>query len=232
MVEGAGRHTFLAAAKPQIDLIRNSLGSQNLTNSLLADAILAADTIKNLATDSSTGFFRSIAERLQLVLLRHAEAETFPDQLELEMVGLAADWLAQLAILYREELPEPKSLISELLYAFDLIDSCHGAVLQVGAGQYPLSDPFLDDPDFDVNDRMVSPRSDPFAEDPGFGLEFDLLQRTVNFVVETTKLEKDPFGDDPMVEVETGLNSETAPEVEVLPHDFFADDPLLPDGSS
>ncbi len=199
MVEGVGKSTFLSTAKLQIESIRNLLCAQSLSAESLNESIQVINSIKVLATDSDTLLFKSIAERLQLVLLRHIDVGTVPNHLELEMIRLAVDWLNQLVIFYREDLPEPKSLIAELLYAFDLIERCHVAETKVDEPPAQTLDPFLDDSDFNLNDQLPKQRTDFFDEDPGFGLEFDLLQRTINFVSEMTKVGDDPFASDPQL---------------------------------
>ena len=108
---------------------------------------------------------------LEIVFEHHLTAQTTPNSIELETVELAIDWLAQLAILYAENLPEPKSLVAELLYTFDLVEFSQDAVTLAEL----VADPFLDDPEFDVRARPVPSHRDPFADDPGFGLEFDFM---------------------------------------------------------
>jgi hypothetical protein len=92
-------------------------------------------------------------------------------------------------------------------------------------------DPFFADPEFNVQDRAVSSHRDPFAEDPGFGLEFDLLQRTVSFVVETNKIVADPFSADPSIDPKEELktNLKETPGLSASAYDIFAGDPPLTD---
>ncbi|MEA3362148.1 MAG: hypothetical protein U9Q61_02600 [Thermodesulfobacteriota bacterium] len=198
------RQLFIGEVKGLIETIRNSLCGQNITPELLADSGDAVSALKNAATDADVDSFRLIADCLEIVLNRHVAAQSAPSRVELETVELAVDWLDQLLILYREDIPEPKSLVAELLNTFDLVERSQGAVSlvelvnnQAGQGESPVADPFSDDPDFAVDAHSAPEYQDPFAEDPGFGLEFDLLQRTINFVVASGKLDDDPFNDDP-----------------------------------
>jgi len=198
------RQLFIGEAEELIAKIRNSLCGQDITLLLLADSISAVTDLKRAATAADVDSFRLIADCLETVLNRHVAAQSTPSRIELETIELAVDWLDQLLILYREDIPEPKSLVAELLSTFDLVERSEGAVSlvelvnnQTGQGEPPAVDPFSDDPDFAVETHSVSDHQDPFAEDPGFGLEFDLLQRTINFVVESDKINADPFNDDP-----------------------------------
>ncbi len=192
---------FIKEAEIFIDRIRNSLCMQKPTLSLLEDSAQAVTTFKGATAGIEVGSFCSIVDRLELIFNRHLTDQITPNSIELETIELAIDWLAQLAILYGEQLPEPKSLVAELLYTFDLVESSRDAVslaaLVADQTKTPDVDPFLEDPKFDVGTRSVSSHGDPFADDPGFGLEFDLLQRTINFVAEKKKIEVDPFGVDP-----------------------------------
>ena len=70
---------------------------------------------------------------------------------------------------------------------FDLVESCNEAtslaeLLRIDSSnrrELVKDDPFASDPLLDVTEKPVV-RLDPFADDPGFGVEFDLLQRTLN----------------------------------------------------
>jgi len=216
------------------DKIRNSLCDQNPTVSLLEDSVNAVYAFKKVASAFNVDTFLTIIERVAIILRRNLAAETLPTKLEIETVELAIDWLDQLALLYREDLPEPKSLVAELLYTFDLVERSQGAfslaelvASHIDSDKNKGPDPFLDDPEFDVQEREVSAHRDPFAEDPGFGLEFDLLQRTVNFVVEIDKIDEDPFSADPSLktEKEETTSVEAVPAPATSPYDIFADDP-------
>jgi hypothetical protein len=239
MAEQTGKsQLFHREVKIFIDKIRNSLCQQNPTALLLADSVHAVDVFKQVVSVIETVSFLSIVERIEIVLSRHLAAETTPTKIEIETIELAVDWLAQLAILYQENLPEPKSLVAELLYTFDLVEHSQGAVslAELVATQFESDentgvDPFLEDPAFDVQERVVPSHRDPFADDPGFGLEFDLLQRTVNFVVELNKIDDDPFKSDPSMNMggnETPSNK-AIPAPSASPYDIFAGDPPLVD---
>ena len=187
---------FIKEAEIFIDRIRNSLCVLNPTLSLLTDSIQAVVIFKKAISGIEVSSFCSIVDRLEIVFERQLTAQATPNNIELETIELAIDWLAQLTILYAENLPEPKSLVAELLYAFDLVESSQDAV-SLAELVADHADPFLDDPEFDVRAHSVPSHRDPFADDPGFGLEFDLLQRTISFVAEKKKIEVDPFGVDP-----------------------------------
>ncbi|MDX2480540.1 MAG: hypothetical protein QNK24_09420 [Desulfuromusa sp.] len=229
---------FLREAGMLIEKIRTSLRGQAPDSLLLADSIQAVTDFKQNTIDVEVDSFRSIVDRLEVVLGRHLTARTIPSKIELETVGLAVDWLAQLAILYVENLPEPKSLVAELLYTFDLVEcSQDAASLAELVAEHaekdasPHTDPFLDDPDFDVVERLAPSHRDPFAGDPGFGLEFDLLQRTINFVVEARTMGDDPFSEDPSLDSkgEIKQHSRVTTVASAPPYDFFAGDPPLID---
>jgi hypothetical protein len=220
------------------DKIRNLLCDQHPTSSLLKDSVGAVGGFREVVAAFNTDIFLTIIERVEKVLKRHMIAETLPTKLEIETIELAVDWLDQLALLYREDLPEPKSLVAELLYTFDLVERSQDAVslaelvaAHIESDANKGADPFQEDPEFDVQEREVSSHRDPFAEDPGFGLEFDLLQRTINFVVETDKLDDDPFNADPSINIEGDIEENEAVDIEAVPapstspYDIFADDP-------
>lgn len=205
-----------------IKVLRDLLRVQNLSYHYLDDPLQVVGSFIQVADSVEVDSFRLIGVRLEKLLLRHANGQTTPSRIELETIELAVDWLEQLSILYEEKLPEPKSLVFELLYTFDLVENSQDAVSLselVGQGAASRVDPFLEDPGFDVVERPVPSHQDPFAEDPGFGLEFDLLQRTINFVVETRNI--DPEDDD---NIDTTTTSATS-------YDLFATDPPLSDES-
>ncbi len=198
------RQLFIDEAAGLINKIRTSLCGQTITPLFLTDSVHATSVLKKVATDAEVDSFRLIADCLETVIARHTTAQTTPSKIEIETIELAVDWLDELLILYREDIPEPKSLVAELINTFDLVERSQGAVSlvelvkdQAGQGGSPAVDPFSSDPPFAVDAHPVPSHQDPFAEDPGFGLEFDLLQRTINFVVESDNIEDDPFRDDP-----------------------------------
>ncbi len=215
------RQSFLGDVKKFVEIIRSSLCVPTPTPLQLADSSRAATAFKMVATGPDVESFRLIVDHLQVVFDRHLTAETLPNKLELELVELAIDWLSQLAILYEEQLPEPKSLIAELIYTFELVETSQDAVTLaelVGSHTEKGSvDPFSEDPELSVKNQAVSSHRDPFADDPGFGLEFDLLQRTVNFLTETRFVEESVSGEDD--------GEKPSPSTSTPPYDFFADDP-------
>jgi hypothetical protein len=236
MTEQMSNQQFLGNAEIFIEKIRDSLLLQTPTSLLLDDSLQAMALLKQNINGVDAASFRSIVDRLEVVFVRHLTAQTTPSKIELETVELAVDWLAQLAILHAEALPEPKSLVAELLYAFDLVEYSQDAValaaLVAEHAEKKHVDPFSGDPEFDLLECSVPAHCDPFADDPGFGLEFDLLQRTINFVVETRIIAADPFSEDPSVDsrgdkvpITDNLGADSA----VIPYDFFAGDPPLAD---
>ncbi|MEE4253684.1 MAG: hypothetical protein V2I50_06530 [Desulfuromusa sp.] len=216
------------------DKIRSLLCDQNPTPSLLESSVSAADIFKENVSAINADTFLSIIERVANIPKRHLAAGTLPTKLEIETIELASDWLEQLIVLHKEDLPEPKSLVAELLYTFDLVERSQEAVTlaELVASRFETGkkngvDPFSDDPEFEVQEREASSHLDPFAEDPGFGLEFDLLQRTINFVVETEQIDDDPFNADPALNFQENeaANMEVTPAPVTSSYDIFADDP-------
>lgn len=224
-VQTTDQQLFFAAVKTFVGIIRSSLCEGNSTPSQLADSIQAVTAFKGVATDPEVASFHLIADQLDVVFKRHYRAETLPSKLELELIELAIDWLTELAILYTEKLPEPKSLVSELLYTFTLVESSQEAVtlaeLVASHSQRESVDPFVDDPEFSVKQQPVPSRRDPFADDPGFGLEFDLLQRSVTRVAESRLV---VGGSAQPAENSSSEDSSTS---SVPQYDFFAADPPL-----
>ncbi len=227
-------HLMYQEIKTFTDKIRSLLCDQNPTLSLMSESVAAADEFRKVVAAFDTDRFQTIIERVGKILRRHMIAETLPTKLEIETIELAADWLDQLALLYKEDLPEPKALVAELLYTFDLVERSQDAVslTELVAANIELNadkggDPFQEDPGFDVQEREVSSHRDPFVEDPGFGLEFDLLQRTINYVVETEQIGDDPFNADPSINIEENKAASIEPvsAPSTSPYDIFADDP-------
>ena len=223
------RQLFLEESEGSIEKIRNSLCIQIPTSAQLFSSIETVIELKNTAVDSELDSFRLIIVRLEKLLLRHSTAQTIPGKIELEILALAVDWLAQLALLYSKNLPEPKSLIAELLYAFDLVEYSQDAVSlaelvaeHTGQKSSMSNDLFFEDPVFTVENCSAPNRQDPFADDPGFGLEFDLLQRTLNLSPGARERVSDPFNDDPLV-------LETLAEIKLPLYDLFDGDPPLSD---
>ncbi len=155
-------------------------------------------------------FVRSAAENLSSVhkitdsvCCSLATIEVLPSrlqQLQSRNYSLAAEWLEQLARLYRSGMPEPKELIYDLLYSFSLLEQ---AVCAQRSEVCNSVDLFNEDPVATSKawDNYVQD-NDPFAEDPGFGHLFDLLQRTLNHATDIrTDFPNDPFFQDPQVAV-------------------------------
>ena len=212
---------FLDAVKTFVGIIRSSLCGDGPILSQLADSAQATTAFKGAATASEVDSFRLIAGQLEVVFNRHLTAKTIPNKLELEIVELAIDWLTELATLYKENLPEPKSLVSELLYTFKLVESSQEAVslaeLVASHAERESADPFAEDPEFSVKQQPVTSHRDPFADDPSFGLEFDLLQRTVSFLTGARLVGESTPSEDG--------GEKPSPSASTPPSDFFADDP-------
>lgn len=197
----------------------------------IADAYAAAKRLEQACAEVKTGSFRVIGERISSLLRHHSESSGYPTDLEREVIILAADWLGQLAVLCRENLPEPKALVGELLYTFDLVESSHDATdlerLYAAGRALQKHDPFQDDPEFSCAGTRARAVKDIFADDPGFGIEFDLLQRTMNGVPLQSLSVADPFAEDPMLEgsaVERRIMLEKE-QTKKLPIDIFSEDP-------
>jgi hypothetical protein len=197
----------------------------------LPAALEALAVFEQSTQEFSAESFNSITNRMKILLLGHSASQTALNQLENEMVELAVDWLEQLAMLYKEGLPEPRSLVSELIYTFDLVERSHGAetlaeVMTSPSGQMEaVGDLFGNDPDFDVEERSAPETADPFKEDPGFGLEFDLLQRTLNRMPESRSDVDDPFDGDPHLSLSEDDVALKKGSPEQSSFDVFEDDP-------
>ena len=220
---------FLEAVKTFVGTVRSSLCGDNPTPSHLADSVQAAAVFKVAAAVPGGDSFRMIADQLDIIFCRHSTGQTLPDKLELELIELAIDWLAELAILHEEDLPEPKSLVSELLHTFKLVESSQEAItlaelLANRTVESLRDDPFADDPGFSVKPQSVPSHRDPFADDPGFGLEFDLLQRTVNLLAESKFV---AGGANLSVVGNASRDNHPSSDPSVSEHDPFADDPPL-----
>ena len=146
---------------------------------------------------------QKIAEKVCHSLTRLGGLPPRLQQLESRNYSLAAEWLEQLARLNSSGLPEPKELISDLLYSFSLLEQV------VCAQRAETCDP----PDLFDEDPVATSEAwstyvqnnDPFVDDPGFGHLFDLLQRTLNHVTELrADFPADPFSQDPLI---TGTGS-------------------------
>jgi hypothetical protein len=141
---------------------------------------------------------QKIAEKVCHSLARFGGLPSRLQQLESRNYSLAAEWLEQLARLYSSGFPEPKELISDLLYSFSLLEQ---AVCAQRAENSELSDLFDEDPvaTSEAWNTYVQD-NDPFVDDPGFGHLFDLLQRTLSHATDLrTDLPADPFSQDPML---------------------------------
>lgn len=164
------------------------------------------------ATTANLNSVQRIADKVCQSLVRRGGLPARLQQLESRNYSLAAEWLEQLARLYRSGMPEPKELIYDLLYSFALLEQ---AVCAERAEHYSPSDLFDEDPvvTSEVWANYIQ-HNDPFADDPGFGHLFDLLQRTLNHATEMRgDAPNDPFSQDPLVAA-TG------------PADMFAEDPF------
>ncbi|MCD6187879.1 MAG: hypothetical protein J7K09_06900 [Desulfuromusa sp.] len=214
---------FIAAVETFVEKIRNSLYVQTPTLARLEDSVQAVADFKKVPAVVEGDSFCSIADQLEVVFVRHLTTQVVPNKIELEIIKLAIDWLAQLAILYAEHLPEPKSLVAELLYTFKLVkfscDAVSLADLVASHNERRSVDPFSEDPEFAVQKQPAPFHSDLFADDPSFGLELDLLQRTISSVVETRFMDDNPSSPSEDDNHPESVVS-SAPQ-----YDLFADDP-------
>ncbi|MBD1399483.1 hypothetical protein [Pelovirga terrestris] len=146
---------------------------------------------------------QKIADQVCYSLARPGGLPSRLQQLESRNYSLAAEWLEQLARLYRGGLPEPRELIADLLYSFSLLEQAVGAQRVEQGGP---SDLFDEDPvaTSEAWNSYVQD-NDPFVDDPGFGHLFDLLQRTLSHATELrADFPADPFFQDPQA---TGTGS-------------------------
>jgi len=233
MVDHVGRQIFLVQTRPLIEFVRSCLHQKDFTLQEVTESLRVVEQLQQNGAAAGIDSFLSIVVPLKKNLFHHTEMQTIPDQIELEMIKLAIDWLDQTVLFYSQDIPEPKSLIAELLYAFDLVERSH-EVSQLAGEVEPdtgtISDLFDDDPVIVVAESVPTPCVDPFAEDPGFGLEFDLLQRTMNFVFERKNQTADLFGEDPSLEADIELGADTELENFDPPYDLFAEDTLSLNG--
>jgi len=141
---------------------------------------------------------QKIAEKVCHSLARLGGLPSRLQQLESRNYSLAAEWLEQLARLYRSGLPEPKELISDLLYSFSLLEQ---AICAQRAENCGSSDLFEEDPvATSAAWNMYVQDNDPFVDDPGFGPLFDLLQRTLSHATDLREdFPADPFHQDPLI---------------------------------
>jgi len=157
------------------------------------------DMSRRAATENLTSV-KKIADKACHSLVRLGGLPSRLQQLESRNYSLAAEWLEQLARLYRSGMPEPRELICDLLYSFSLLDQAVGAER---ANNINPSDVFDGDPvaTSEAWHNYVQ-KSDPFADDPGFGHLYDLLQRTLNHATDMrVDFPNDPFFQDPLVAV-------------------------------
>jgi hypothetical protein len=220
---------FLLHCEEYLKSARAYLQSPDLTSIRVVTE--ASKRFVQIAAEAETDSFYLIAGRLEELFLRCSSAGTLPNKLELETVELAADWLDQLTVLYREKLPEPRSLVKELLYTFDLVERSQGALslseLLSGENVRTTSktgDPFEQDPELKSENYVEPTTQDPFGEDPGFGMAFDLLQRTMNLTSVPVLREEDPFTEDTSFDDEGTKNYHAASDSK-LPFDVFSGDP-------
>lgn len=157
---------------------------------------------------------RQIVDSVGKSLSTRAKLPARLGQLERDTLNLAAEWLDELIRFFVNKLPEPRGLISNLVYSFSLLER---AKIAGDAKRAEASDHFAADPAVFSDVWLSYPRGgDPFAEDPGFGHLFDLFQRTLNHVACLgVTCGPDPFGRDPDV-----CKSGTV--------DLFEKDPPLP----
>lgn len=203
----------------------------------LEEAVDVLGAFERAALDSSAQSCAEVALQGQKLLGTCLANQQLPGPLECEVLKLAGDWLSQLIVLFAEELPEPRSLVVELLDTFALVERYQGAestladliAAHEGKDLRASEDLFAEDPEMAM---MLSPQAagddDPFSEDPGFSLEFDLLQRTLRRVPEMPAADADLFAQDP--EAQPGdepnqVSTKPASKERPLPFDPFAGDP-------
>ena len=221
--------SIVVACHNYVALIREVAGGTDLSslNSFI-DAGVKFQTTTEIAASNT---FVSIGRSVNALVQSCVDSDSCLAPLEKETLELAADWLDQLAGLYREGLPEPKALVKELLYTFELVGRSHGAnslsdLLVHKEGGAESMDMFAQDPDFESDSYHSPVQDDPFDEDPGFGMEFDLLQRTLTLAGGENIVTNDIFTDDDHFDAES---CDGDGRVVDLPFDVFADDPQSED---
>lgn len=203
--------------------VRNFL--QQPVGEKLARVVSGSEAFLPIAENARTDSFYLIVQRLKDLLTKAADSESVPSPLECEAIELAVDWLEQLSMLYADNLPEPKALVKELLYALDLVERSQGAH---SLKELLTSDPFAGDPGLDGKGYIPRREADPFADDPGFGMAFDLLQRTLDRGSEQQGASEDPFAEDTHYEAGGDQKkSSTLDTGQALPYDVFEGDPPL-----
>jgi hypothetical protein len=218
-------HSIIVACDDYVTSLRNVILDVDLDS--LGAFLDVGQEFQSIVEIASTDSFVSIGRSVNTLVRSCVDSESHLTQLENETLELAADWLDQLARLYREGLPEPKALVKELLYTFELVGRSHGAIslselLSHQKDEGPSTDMFAQDPDLESNNYHSPKQEDPFDGDPGFGMEFDLLQRTLTLSDSQGVVTDDIFTDDDHFDVRScGDNSIVAD----LPFDVFEDDP-------
>lgn len=200
MDNSRNKDEFLQSCNAYVESVRANLGVMDQG----AVELLIESSRRFLEQDSQTvgGFIAPIVEGILNVAGRSVDSGVVLTALERETIELAADWLEQLAALYAEDIPEPKALIRELLYTFELVEKSQEAttlneLLNRAQGfdsKQTKQDPFSQDPDMVYESYKGPICKDLFEDDPGFGIEFDLLQRT--FSIERPKIPEDIFTED------------------------------------
>ena len=184
-----------------------------------------SETFLGVAKNARTDSFYLVVSGLKSLLIRAAAEASKPSRLEYEAIELALDWLDQLTVLYGDNIPEPKTLVKDLLYTLKLVERSQGAysLRELLAAK----DPFSGDPELNSENYAPRKEKDPFAEDPGFGMEFDLLQRTLNMACVQQVAEDDPFNDDSRYEDQSEQDENITGNTGDLPYDVFDGDPPL-----
>lgn len=223
------RQQIIVACNSYVTSIRGVLSSPGPGR--LNDLLVAGRDFRSIAAVASTDSFVSISRCIDSFISGALESKKELNQLELETMELAADWLGQLVLLYRERLPEPKSLIEELLYTFELVERSHDAaslseLLSTQGGVGLSADMFAQDPEFVADNYNGPQQNDPFDGDPAFGMEFDRLQRPLTLEENPNKVNVDIFSDDERFDV-TNIDNESGSAD--IPFDVFEDDPAPED---
>lgn len=216
-------HSLVNQCREYVTSVRNFL--QHPDQTTLNVAARGSDAFMGVAKNARTDSFYLVTGGLKKLLIRAAAESSKLNRLECEAIELALDWLDQLASLYGENLPEPKTLVKELLYTLNLVERSQGACSLKDL--LAASDPFAGDPELNPENYAPRKEEDPFAEDPGFGMEFDLLQRTLNMNFVARAVEDDPFDDDLHYEDQAEQDENIGANKESLPYDVFDGDPPL-----
>jgi hypothetical protein len=228
-IQGVSRAAFADQVQSLTEVIRAGCDSL-YRDPQLQQALDAVVRLRGLSESVEPATFSGVCGKLEELLQHHVAGSSDPRPLEIEVVELACDWLLQLASLYREALPQPQALVSDLLNTFDRVAQSKGAetlaeliAFRGAAPEQQEADLFADDPLVGIP-QAGTVQTDPFANDPGFGMESDLLQQTLYRHSVAQMPPEDPFGEDPLFSAVSVCVADRQ-QAQEMPFDVFSEDP-------